>query len=158
MPINVNNVRFFTYTKSKWQDGRVLTISFVDSGYMVSPNGILGIKDSYYRHERCLQKAMNAWPVSRMWKEIKWEEAIKLINLSGRDKLAKELNLVLPPPIEISEEIKSKLIKGLLKKRARNGDSGAKVMKKYLEFYESLAQQKLCSTIDGRHFYIDDNS
>jgi len=93
-------------------------------------------------------------------KEISLNKALSLITDKSKIKdILKFLNIKEENKIEISEEIKNKVINYLTESRAFNQDSALKVDDKELDIYDALAEKGIINYVEREdRFYFSEKS
>ncbi len=158
--------RYFTYGDNhlKWASNFVLIASLSEGGYFINNSGEFSARNndnklnSDFRLERCIRNSNKRGWQGGQWKELKLKDALKLINLDARQKVCERLGIEMPVPIQITEEMKVKIIKYLRKHRATNGDAAKLIKGDKLELFETLAENKVIKVINGRYFYIEEEN
>jgi hypothetical protein len=157
--MNTNGYRFFTYgPNGQWSGDYVLIASKEEYGYLFRKVGIAQmIGGNIYRNSSYRLSYAVSNCTSGDWRELKFLDAINLIDKSGLASVLNVLEIKLYSPVKMTPNIQSLILSVLNKKRAFNGDSAFKPSEKMANFYYSLYESKVINLIGGK-FYLKENN
>jgi hypothetical protein len=143
--------------KAQWSADCAFIAANKRGGHLFYKNGVLrnNLLNQYYSLDVRYSNVIAGHD-----KEISLNKALSLITDKSKIKdILKFLNIKEENKIEISEEIKNKVINYLTESRAFNQDSALKVDDKELDVYDALAEKGIINYVEREdRFYFSEKS